>query len=88
MRGQPILVNKLASQNPTKIFARVGPRLDPIATPSVCRYMMLLKLNLTEEVAKFMRCLKTLSGKVGLGSELRNKTPQQISIVSSRGILV
>ena len=29
MRGQSILVNKLASQKPTKIFACVGPRLDP-----------------------------------------------------------
>ena len=79
MRGQSILVNKLASQNPTKIFASVGQRLDPIATPSICRYMMLLKLNSTE------------GGKihdVGLGSELRNKISQQISIVSSRGILV
>ena len=30
MRELSILVNKLASQNPTKIFANVGPRLDPI----------------------------------------------------------
>ena len=88
MRGQSILVNKLASQNSTKIFGSVGPRLDPIATPSICRYMMLLKLNSTAEVAKFMRCLKTLFVNVGLGSALRNKTSQQISIVSSRGILV
>ena len=76
MREQSILVNKLASQNPTKIFASVRSRLDPIATLSICGYMMLLKLNSTEEVAKFMRCLKTLSGKVDLGSELRNKTSQ------------
>ena len=66
----------------------MGPRLDPIATPSICRYMMLLKLNLTEEVAKLIRCLKTLSGKVGLGRELQNRTSQQISIVSSRGAFV
>ena len=37
---------------------------------------MLLKLNSTEEIAKLIRCLNTLSGKVGLGSELRNKTSQ------------
>ena len=71
----------MASQTPTKIFASVEPRLDPIFTPSICRYMMLLKLNSIEEVAKFTRFLKTLSGKEGFGSGQQNRTPQQISIV-------
>ena len=40
-------------------FARAGPRGLPIATPSICLYVMLLKLNSTEVVAVFISSIKT-----------------------------
>ena len=39
------------SWNPTKIFAIVGTRREPIDMPSVCLYTSLLKMNSTSEQA-------------------------------------
>ena len=40
---------------PTKMFAYAGPNGEPMATPSICRYVLLLKLNSTEEAALIRR---------------------------------
>jgi len=34
------------------MLANAGPSGEPMATPSICRYMLLLKLNSTEVVAR------------------------------------
>ena len=41
------------------MLAKAGPRGEPIATPSVCLYMMLLKLNSTPDMALFISSMKT-----------------------------
>ena len=43
--------NSFSSRYPLKILAKVGLKDDPIATSSVCLYIVLLKLNSTEDVA-------------------------------------
>ena len=41
------------------MLAKAGPSGEPIATPSVCLYMMLLNLNSTPDVAFFISSMKT-----------------------------
>ena len=48
------------------MFAKAGPSGEPIATPSICRCMLLLKLNSTEEVASCINWTKMLRGKDGV----------------------
>ena len=50
---------------PTKMLAKAGPSGDPIATPSVCLYIVLLKLNSTEDVALFINSTNTSFGMSG-----------------------
>ena len=47
------------------MLAKAGPRGDPIPTLSVCLYMMLLKLNSTENVALFINSTNTSFGIAG-----------------------
>ena len=47
------------------MLAKAGPSDDPIATPSVCLYMVLLKLNSTEDVALFINSTNTSFGMTG-----------------------
>ena len=41
------------------MLAKAGPSGEPIAIPSVCLYMMSLKLNSTADVALFISSMKT-----------------------------
>ena len=41
------------------MFARAGPKKLPIVTPSICLYLILLKLNSTKVVAVFISSIKT-----------------------------
>ena len=41
------------------MLARAGPSGLPMATPSICLYMILLKLNFTKLVAMFMSLMIT-----------------------------
>jgi len=48
---------------PTKMLASTGPSGLPIAMPSVCLFMVLLKLNSTEDVAVFNKnVLRKING--------------------------
>ena len=47
------------------MLAKAGPSGDPIATPSVCWYIVLLKLNSTEDVALFINSTNTSFGMSG-----------------------
>jgi len=55
---------------PTKIFANAGLTGEPMVTPSICRYMLLLKLNSTEEVASCINSTKMSRAKDGFGKTL------------------
>ena len=48
-----------------KKVAKAGPSGDPIATPSVCLYIVLVKLNSTEDVAFFIYSTNTSFGMIG-----------------------
>ena len=52
------------------MFANAGPSGEPMATPSICRYMLLLKLNSTEEVASCINSMKMSRGKDGCDKTL------------------
>ena len=60
-------------------------RGEPIATPSICRCIMLLKLNSTEEVAVCISSTKTARGKGG-GVEPDVKTSYQYVFELREGI--
>ena len=45
------------------MLASAGLKGEPMATPSVCRYITLLKLNLTDIVTVCISPIKTLRGK-------------------------
>ena len=51
---------------PMKIFANTGPSGDPMATPSVCLYMVPAKRNSTSIVAFFISFTNRSSGTLGL----------------------
>ena len=60
-----------------------------MATPSICRYMLLLKLNSTEEVASCINSTKMSCGKGGCGKTLLlYRASAQICMVSASGTLV
>ena len=71
-----------------KNVGKSGPRGEPIATPSICRCIILLKLNSTEEVAVCISSTKTARGKGGGVSSPSYRASAQISIVSASGTLV
>ena len=52
------------------MFAKAGLSGHPTATPSVCLYIMLLKLNSTEDVALFINSTSTSFGMIGCESDL------------------
>ena len=67
------------------MFANAGPSGEPMATPSICRYMLLLKLNSTEEVAICINSTKMSRGKDGCGKTLLlYRASAQLSMVSAR----
>ena len=45
---------------PTNMFANAGSRGEPIATPSVCLYIVSLKLNSTDDVELSISSINTL----------------------------
>ena len=70
------------------MFANAGPNGEPIATPSICRYMLLLKLNSTEEVASCINSTKMSRGNDGYDKTLLYRASAQICMVSTSGTLV
>ena len=71
------------------MFANAGPSGKPTATPSICRYMLLLKLNSTEEVASCINSTKMSRGKGGFGKTLLlYRASARICMVSASGTLV
>ena len=67
------------------MLASAGLKGLPIATPSICLYIRLLKLNSTPQVAISMSSLKVSSGSGGQSISLQYKASAQ---VLSRGTLV
>ena len=53
----------------TKVLAKAGPSADPIATPFVCLYIVLLKLNSIEDVPLFINSTNTSFGMTGCASD-------------------
>ena len=70
------------------MLAKAVPSGDPIAIPSVCLYIVLLKLNSTEDVALFINLTDTSFGMSGWNSDWSWRASEQILIVSSRETLV
>ena len=67
------------------MLAKAGPS----ATPSVCLYMMSLKLNFIPDVALFISSMKTALEISGCASESsQHKASAQILMVSSSGTFV
>ena len=48
------------------MFANAEPSGEPIATPSVCLYIVSLKLNSTDDVALSISSINTAWGMVGV----------------------
>ena len=70
------------------MLAKAGRSGYPIPTPSVCLYMVLLKLNSTEDVALFINSTNTCFGMTGWELDWSQRASEQILMVSSRGTLV
>ena len=69
--------------------AKAGPSNKPIATPSVCLYMMSLKLNSTPDVTLFISSMKTALEINGCASESSQyKASAEMLMVSSSGTFV
>ena len=73
---------------PTKIFTNAGPNHEPIATPSVCLYIVSLKLNSTDDVALSISSINTAWGMGGVEEGSLYRTSAHMPIVSLRGTLV
>jgi len=70
------------------MFANAGPSGEPMATPSICRCILLLKLNSTEEVASCINSMKMSHGKDDFGKTLfLYRASAQICTVSASGML-
>ena len=54
----------------TKILAKAGSTGDPMATSPVCLYLVLLKLNSTEDMVFFINSTNTSFGMTGCESNL------------------
>ena len=84
MKGLGNLSNRCLSWNPTKILARMGPRGEPILTPSIWWYMISLKLKDTDFMAIPINSIKTSSEKGrAIVDGQRYKKSAHIDIVSS-----
>ena len=71
------------------MIAKAGPSGEPIAIPSVCFYMMSLKLNSTPNVALFISSMNTALEISGCASESSQcKASAQMFMVSSSGTFV
>ena len=70
------------------MFANAGPKGLPIATPSNCLFIWLLKLNSTPRVAISINSLNVSSGNGGQSRGPRYKALAQISMISSNGTFV
>ena len=71
------------------MLVKAKPNGEPIATPSVCLYMISLKLNSTPDVALFISSMKTALEINGCASEsLQYKACAQMLMVSSSGTFV
>ena len=71
------------------IFAKTGPRGDPIPTPSVCLYILRLNVNSTSVVAHLISFRNRSSGIVGLVIvSLWKRVLIAMSIVSSSSTFV
>ena len=84
------VVDSLEKQSFVISDKNVGERWakgEPIATPSICRCVILLKLSSTEEVAVCIRSTKTARGKGGGVSSPLCRASAQISMVSANGTL-
>ena len=73
---------------PTKIFANAGPNGVPIATPSVCLYIVSLKLNSTDDVALSIGSINIAWGMGGVEEGSFYRASTHMPIVSLRGTLV
>ena len=51
------------------MLAKAGPSGDLVATPSVCLYILLLKLNSTEDVVLFINSTNTSFEMTGWESD-------------------
>jgi len=66
------------------MFANAGPSGEPMATPLICRCILLLKLNSTEEVASCINSTKMSRGKDSFGKTLLlYRASTQICMVSA-----
>ena len=70
------------------MLARDEPGGEPIATPSICRFIISLKLNSTEEVAVCISSTKITQGKEGGVSSPLYRASGQILRVPASGTLV
>ena len=73
---------------PTNMFTNAGPSGEPIATPSVCLYIVSLKLNSTDDVALSISSIDTAWGMGGAEEGSLYKASAHMLIVSLRGTLV
>ena len=73
---------------PTKMFANAGPSGESITTPSVCLYVVSLKLNSTDDVALSISSINTAWGMGGAEEESLYKASVHMPIVSLRGTVV
>ena len=71
------------------MLAKAGPSNEPIATPSVCSNMVLLKLNSIPDAALFITSIKTALEINGCAFKLlQNKSSAHMLIVLSSGMLI
>ena len=71
------------------MLAKAGPSGEPIATPSVCLYMISLKLNSTPDVVLFISSMKTALEINSCASESSQyKASAQMLMVSLSGTFV
>ena len=70
------------------MFANAGPSGEPIATPSVCLYIVSLKLNSMDDVALSISSINIAWGMGGVEEGSLYKASAHMPIVSLRGTLV
>ena len=70
------------------MLAKAGTSGDPMATSSVCLYMVLLKLNSTEDVALFINSTNTSFGMTDWESDWSQEAFEQNLMVSSKETFV
>jgi len=78
MQGLVVESKSRDSWYPTKILISTGPSGLPIVMPSVCLYMVLLKLNSTKDVAVFQRWAESLISDSNSTPTPTNSTPTPV----------